>query len=273
MEAATEAVRRAGVCKVAVDGQTLRVAIRPGEGTGTPLLLMNGIGVSLELFHPLVEALDPALEIIRFDAPGVGGSPLPTFPHCYSTLATLVAHMLDTLGYRQVDVLGVSWGGGLAQQFAMQYRNRCRRLILASTATGMFMIPGRLSVLAHMMTPWRYMEPSYMEKIAPDLYGGDLRENPAFTHELAGIMHSDDPVGYCYQLMATVGWTSLPWLMFLRQRTLILAGDDDRLVPLANAKILKKLIPRSTLYIFHGGHLGLLTHAQELGSAVERFLA
>jgi len=135
------------------------------------------------------------------------------------------------------------------------------------------MIPGRLSVLAHMMTPWRYMEPSYMEKIAPDLYGGDLRENPAFTHELAGIMHSDDPVGYCYQLMATVGWTSLPWLMFLRQRTLILAGDDDRLVPLANAKILKKLIPRSTLYIFHGGHLGLLTHAQELGSAVERFLA
>lgn len=272
MKTAAEAARRDGVRTIVVDGQTLRVAIRPGKGTGTPLLLMNGIGVSLELFHPLIEVLDPALELVRFDVPGVGGSPRPTVPHRFSTLARLVAHMLDQLGYQQVDVLGVSWGGALAQQFAVQYRNRCRRLVLASTATGMTMIPGRPTVLARMATPWRYMDPTYMEKVAPELYGGDLRETPEFTHELAQVMHSDDPVGYYFQLFATVGWTSMPWLACVRQPTLILAGDDDRLVPLANARIMQRLIPHASLYLYHGGHLGLLTHARELGKVIERFL-
>ena len=273
MNSAAAATRRAGMYTIAVDGQTLRVAIRPGTGIGTPLVLMNGIGVSLELFHPLLEALHPALEIIRFDVPGVGGSPLPAVPYSFPSLATLVAHMLDHLGYRAVDVLGVSWGGALAQQFALQYPSRCRRLILANTATGMTMIPGRPDVLVHMVTPWRYMEPAYMEQIAPQLYGGDLRELPGFTHELARVMHADDPVGYYYQMLATVGWTSLPWLIFLQQPTLLLAGDDDRLVPMANARIMEKLIPRAKLYTFHGGHLGLLTHAKELGQVIERFVA
>lgn len=273
MDTAAETARRAGIRTINVKGQSLRVAIRPGTGTGVPLLLMNGIGVSLELFHPLVDVLNPALEIIRFDVPGVGGSPLPSMPYRYSTLAVLVTRMLDQLGYGQVDALGVSWGGGLAQQFAVQCRTRCRRLILASTATGMLMIPGQLSGLAHMLTPWRYMNPSYLERIAPDLYGGDVRKNPTFLHELAQVMHSDDPVGYYYQMLATVGWTSLPWLKLLKQPTLVLAGDDDRLVPVANARMLKCLIPQSQVYIYHGGHLGLLTHAQELGKVIERFLA
>ena len=58
-------------------GTPLRVAIRPGTGTGPPLLLCNGIGMRLEAFQPFVDALDPAIEVIRFDAPGVGGSQLP----------------------------------------------------------------------------------------------------------------------------------------------------------------------------------------------------
>jgi poly(3-hydroxyalkanoate) depolymerase len=273
MSTAAKAARRAGVYTIDVDGQTLRVAIRPGRGSGTPLLLMNGIGVSFELFHPLIEALDPALEIIRFDAPGVGGSSLPTLPKCFPQIATLVARMLDRLGYGEVDVLGVSWGGALAQQFALQYGARCRRLILANTGTGSTMIPGRLEAFAHLLTPWRYTDPGYLEEIAPELYGGDLRDNPGFTHELARLMHADDPTGYFYQLLATTGWTSLPWLPFLRQPTLLVAGDDDRLVPMVNAWFMEKLIPNATLHTYHGGHLGLLTHARELGKVIERFLA
>ena len=124
-----------------VAGQRLRVAIRPGNGTRTPLLLMNGIGVNLEVLQSFVDALDPALEIIRFDAPGTGGSPAPLIPYRFTSLARLVTKMLDQSGYKQVDVLGVSWGGGLAQQFAVQYPRRCRRLILVSTGTGAFMVP------------------------------------------------------------------------------------------------------------------------------------
>ena len=57
-----------------VGGRSLRVAIRPGTGTGPPLLLCNGIGMRLEAFRPFVDELDPAIEVIRFDAPGVGRS-------------------------------------------------------------------------------------------------------------------------------------------------------------------------------------------------------
>src|SRR5450755_2077389 len=64
-----------------VGGTPLRVAIRPGTGTGPPLLLCNGIGMRLEALRPFVDALDPAIEVIRFDAPGVGGSQLPNLPY------------------------------------------------------------------------------------------------------------------------------------------------------------------------------------------------
>ena len=119
-----------------VAGTPLRVAIRPGTGTGPPLLLCNGIGMRLEALQPFVDALDPAIEVIRFDAPGVGGSQLPNLPYRFTTLALLLREMLKDLGHRQADVLGISWGGGLAQQFALCNPRRCRRLILVATCTG-----------------------------------------------------------------------------------------------------------------------------------------
>jgi poly(3-hydroxyalkanoate) depolymerase len=273
MNAQEEATRRPDdIHSIDIKGQRLRVAIRPGNGSGIPLLLVNGIGVSLEVFQPFIDELDPGTEVIRFDVPGTGGSPRSSMPYRFSTLACLITQMLDHFGYQQVDVLGISWGGGLAQQFAFQYRQRCRRLILVSTATGALMVPGRPSVLAKMATPRRYQDPTYMAEIAPDIYGGDLQSNPEFVRHMSHSMHSNEPMGYFYQLMAAMGWTSLPWLSFLRQPTLILAGDDDPIVPAINAKIMHRLIPYSKLYIYHGGHLGLLTHAKELMALIEEFL-
>jgi len=258
---------------IEVKGQRLRVAIRPGNGTRVPLLLINGIGVSLEVFQPFIDELDPGTEVIRFDVPGTGGSPRSIMPYRFSTLSYWITDMLDQLGHKQVDVLGISWGGGLAQQFAFQYRQRCRRLILVSTATGALMVPGRLSVLAKMATPRRYQDPAYMAEIAPDIYGGDLQSNPEFVRHMAHATHSNEPLSYVYQLMAAMGWTSLPWLKLLRQPTLILAGDDDPIVPAINAKIMHHLIPYSKLHIYNGGHLGLLTHANELTTLIEEFLS
>ena len=103
----------------------------------TPLLLLSGIGIGYEVFDRLIDALDPDIDIIRVDVPGVGGSPVALLPAGFPQLAGLLAALLDDLGYRQVDVLGFSWGGALAQQFAVQYPSRCRRLILMSTSTGL----------------------------------------------------------------------------------------------------------------------------------------
>ena len=158
-------VSTVSVRSVAVGRQLLRVDVRPARRLlpasrqrSTPLLLINGIGASLELLQPFVDELDPALEVIRFDVPGVGGSPLPAAPYRFSGLCGLIARMLAALGHDRADVLGISWGGGVAQHFAAFQRARCRRLVLVSTATGALMVPARPAVLARMVTPRRYLD-------------------------------------------------------------------------------------------------------------------
>ena len=268
----------AKVRSLVVDGRELRIAVRPGLPVRLgvrrpPLLLINGIGASLELLEPFVRALDPGVDVIRFDPPGVGGSAEPSGPYRFTGLCTLIAGLLTELGYDQVDVLGISWGGGVAQHFAAFQRTRCRRLVLVSTATGALMVPARPSVLAHMVTRRRYVDHAFMERVAGSIYGGSARENP---EAIAAAMNNGNRVGpsrgYLYQLTAGAGWTSVPFLPLLRQRTLILSGDDDPLIPLANPRLMKLLIPKSRLHIFHGGHLGLITEAAELAPIVDAFL-
>ena len=78
--------------------------------------------------------------------------------------------------------------------------------------------------------------------------------------------------GYLYQLAAGAAWTSLPFLPLLRQQTLIMSGDDDPIIPLANARLMHRLIPHSRLHVFGGGHLGLVTEAAQLAPVVSDFL-
>ena len=268
--AATEELR-----SVVVAGCQIRVSVRHGDGSRVPLLMFNGLGASLDLLQPFVDATDPALEVIRFDVPGVGGSPLPARPYRFTGLCRLVSQMLDTLGYgKPVDVLGISWGGGVAQHYTLTARRRCRRLVLVATAPGAIMVPARPAVLLRMATPRRYTDPGYLERVAPALYGGSARADPervpAMFHDAARVGSAR---GYLYQLAAGAGWTSLPFLPLLRQPTLILSGDDDPLIPLANARLLRLLIPHSRLHVYQGGHLGLVTEARELAPVVGRFLA
>jgi len=116
------------------------------------------------------------------------------------------------------------------------------------------------------------MNPDHMEENAAALYGGKVRRHPEFAHEFAHSVRTGGLQGYFYQMLGGVGWTSVPWLPFLRQPTLILHGDDYPLVPLVNTKIMHSLIPHSNLYIFHDGHLGIGTSARELAQVVDQFL-
>ena len=258
---------------VELDGQPLRVGIRRGSGNLPPLLIFNGIGANLELVVPFVAALEPA-EVVIFDVPGVGGSPPPVLPYRFSALACMSDRLMKRLGYgTQLDVLGVSWGGALAQQFAHQFPGRCRRLILASTSPGAIMVPGKLSVLAKLIAPRRYTDPDYLEKIGGQIYGGAYRRNPDLLKEHARLLRSPRSRGYFYQLLAAWGWTSLPWLASLRQPTLVMHGNDDPIVPLINAKFLAATIPNAKLHVIDDGHLFLVTRAQEVAPLVEEFLA
>jgi poly(3-hydroxyalkanoate) depolymerase len=257
-----------------VRGRVLRVAVRGWNPHGPPLVLCNGIGARLELLQPFVDAVDPRREVVRFDMPGTGGSPDPVLPYHLWTLAPLLSGLLDQLGYPQADVLGISWGGGLAQQFAMRNPARVRRLVLVATATGAMMVPGHPRVLRHMLTPRRHRDPAHAAAIAGEIYGGSMRGGASPISELLRAAAGPGPGrGYYYQLLAAAGWTSLPLLPLIPQPTLILAGDDDPLTPLANARIMRRLIPRSELRIYHGGHLDLVTEPARMAAMVEAFLA
>jgi poly(3-hydroxyalkanoate) depolymerase len=255
-----------------VDGHRIRYAVREGDPARPPLLLLNGIGANIELAHPFIDALDGPT-FITYDVPGVGGSPTPPSPYRPSTIARLTAELLEHLGYCEADVLGVSWGGAIAQQFAFQHRSHCRRLVLAATSAGAFMVPAQPSVLLKMATPRRYVDRAHAMKVAGDIYGGVFRTNPeAVINELKHVRFSSRG-GYYLQLAAAFGWTSLPWLWTLRQPTLIMAGADDPLIPLANAQVMQWLIPDARLEILDCGHLFLVTRAAESARIVESFLA
>jgi pimeloyl-ACP methyl ester carboxylesterase len=125
-----------------------------------------------------------------------------------------------------------------------------------------------------MLTPRRHRDPAHAGRIAGHLYGGSARTDPMVARDLLHATTRLGPArGYFYQLLATAGWTSLPRLPWLRPPALILAGDDDPIIPLANARIMHRLIPRSELHIYPGGHLELAAHPERIVPVIEEFLA
>jgi len=255
---------------IKIGRQEFRTARWEGDPKVRPLLFFNGIGANLELVTPLARRLNRSRDVITFDPPGIGGSPDALLPYRIWSLAKSAARMLDEMGYTTVDVYGVSWGGGLAQQFAFQYAKRARCLILAATSAGMLMVPGHISALSKMVHPARYTDPNYLHNNFETLYG-KVSEEKLLKHSMR--IKPPTSRGYIYQLMAMAGWTSVPFLPLLSQPTLILAGDEDKIVPLANAQILKTLIRNSRLQVIKGaGHLFFVSRADEKVPMIRNFL-
>jgi poly(3-hydroxyoctanoate) depolymerase len=259
---------------VPTDGLRLRVSAGEGDDEGTPLLLCAGLGASVDLWEPLRAALN-GVATIAFDAPGVGGSDTPCYPPTFRRIAGTVDALLAALDVERVDVLGVSWGGALAQELAHRHPQRVRRLVLVATTAGWTAIPGHPAALAILATPLRYWSRSYLERVAPILYGGEIRADPRLLRRQAWLRFTDQVTarGYAWQLLAGRRWTSLPWLHRLTQPTLVLAGDADPIVPPVNARVLAARIPDATLRVVPGGsHLFLLTRAREVAPTIRAFL-
>ena len=256
---------------IATGGQRIRVRYRPG--VGVPLVLCNGIGASLEVLDPFVDALDPQRPVLRFDVPGVGESPTSILPYGFPYLAWVLGRVLDKLDIGVVDILGLSWGGALAQQFAFQNPMRCRRLILVSTGTGAIMVPGDPRVLRKMVTPRRFRDPEYAAQVAGELYGGGVRDDGMAVGEtFSRQMHAGSKMGYLHQLLAGSVWTSIFALPVIRQKTLLVFGEDDPIIPLINGRIFETLLPRATLYRHDGGHVDLVTRSDVLAPVIDDFL-
>ena len=272
--ARTAAARgRSGARTLEVAGYSLRVRVEHA-GAGRPLLLVNGIGATGDLFDTFRSHLGDR-ETVSFDAPGVDESSTPTYPPTMRRLAGVVAELVRAVGHEQVDVLGLSWGGALVQELARRHPDVVRRLVLAGTTPGWVSLPGRPAAISILASPMRYYSPGYLTRVAPTLYGGGIQHHPDLLGEHAAqrSAHPPTPYGYLCQLAALRRWSSLPWLHRLEMPTLVLAGDDDPIIPLANARLMASRLPHGELHVVRGGgHLFLFTHADRMAGVVREFL-
>jgi poly(3-hydroxyoctanoate) depolymerase len=257
----------AGHAQLRIRGLRIHAQIR---GEGEPLLLYSGIWGEVGLWDLLFPHL-PGFRTIAFDPPGIGRSQMPAMPLSMPELACFGTAVLDELGIDSAHVLGVSFGGAVAQQMALSHPHRVRRLVLASTSFGGFAVPGNMEALWHFIHPRTY-HPERLERVAGAMFGGRLRKEP----ELVRTMHfkrPKDTVAALYRMAPLFGWTSLPWLWAIRHPALVIAGDDDPVTPLVNHRLMAALMPRARLHIVAGGgHLVLLDSAQQVGPMITNFL-
>jgi poly(3-hydroxyalkanoate) depolymerase len=258
---------------VRVDGHLVRVSTR---GEGRPLLLIMGLGGNIEMWDPLERALTRrGVQTIAYDASGTGESPPRVIPQGMHGLARQAAHVLDALGQPDADVLGVSFGGAVAQELTLANPHRVRRLVLASTTCGLGAVPGNPVALALLATPLRYYSPGFLRLTANVLYGPGAADHEGLFRSQINARRARPPSvwGYFGQLVAGISWSSLPWLHRIRQPTLVLSGAADPIVPPINARVLAGRIPNAELEIVPGaGHLLLMEHAEPVAERIATFL-
>ena len=254
------------------EGRKVRVRV---TGEGPSILLLNGLGANVTTWTSLVEQLR-GFEVISFDAPGVGRSQTPRAPYTVAKIADVARHVLDDVGRDQVDVLGYSLGGTVAQQFAAGNPERVRRLVLVSSSCGAGAIPGSLPALLAVSTPARHYGQLGFRLSMRLMDLAPAEKESGFVEAQHGAWHREappSPFGYLLQMGAYSAFHSLPWLHRVTSPTLVLSGSHDRLIPLANAAVLAAYIPNARLLVFdRWGHYMLHDPSSGAGGAVADFL-
>lgn len=252
-----------------VGGRSVSVARR--SGTGRPLLVCNDFGLDHRALEPFCAAL--ARPSIRFDGPGIGGVRGRASFQGMAAVAADLAELHAALGLARVDVLGVGWGGLLAQRFARDHADHVGRLVLVATASGALMLPGRLSSLRRLAWSGAPAGAVLDGRDARQLFGGRRAEECDAVAAALHRVQAPTRRAHAAQLYAMAGFSSLPWLHRLAMPTLVLAADDDQIVPLVNARVLALLIPDARLSVMRGsGHWLLLERAEEAARRIEAFL-
>jgi pimeloyl-ACP methyl ester carboxylesterase len=230
------------------------------RGAGDPLLVITGFAVSCTVLEPLVDLCGTRLRCITYDHPGSGRSSKRAFPFSTAQLAASAVCVLDELGIEAAHVAGLSMGGIVAQELALRFPHRIRGLILMGTSTS-----GALSAPADPRTvatatasalrgsvqrrrPW----------LGPVVFSpGFLKRQPDRAEALLASATNHPATPWCIvgQLCATGLHDRTLDLHHIRTPTLVLHGERDILVPVANARRLAAGIPGADLYVFPGvGH-------------------
>lgn len=257
---------------ICAHGVNLRVFTLNEGRSGLPLVMCNGLGQAVEILYPLMHEF-PDRPIIAYDAAGVGRSDVPETATTIPQHAAMLRQMLGELNVGTCDVLGISWGGAVAQQLAHDYPQAVRKLVLAITsAGGIGSWWGTPLALSEIMFPFRYVNKAYGDFIGPFMYGGEALLQPSLFREYAKNAIRPSYQGYSAQVKALCSWTSIPWLGQLTQPTQVIGGALDTLIPVANQMLLASLLPNARIKIYHAGHLLMYSRKSEVGALVSGFL-
>ena len=224
------------------------------HGRGFPLLLIMGLKRNTEWWYQQIPELSRHFQVIAFDNRGAGRSDKPEMDYSISMFADDTAYLMDALGIKQTHVLGISMGGYIAQELAITCSDLVQRLVLGCTSCG-----GRKAVLMSDETRNAYVANeglAHEQILRKDMhiYFSDefIAREPKQIEQFMQISmrHVQPPDAFLHQFNACLGHDTVDRLGDISAPTLIMAGDDDHLVPTQNALILKELMPEAGLHLY-----------------------
>jgi pimeloyl-ACP methyl ester carboxylesterase len=243
-------------------------------GKGPALVLLHGFTQDSRVWRPQLETLSDAFTVIAWDAPGAGRSADPPETFTIGDWAGCLAGLLDACGIEQAHVLGLSWGGLLAQELYAGHTRRVKSLVLAGTYAGWTgsltarVAEERLAAcLRDAALPPREFVPKYLPGMFADSVNAETKE------ELATIMYSTHPVGFRSMATALARADTRELLPAIHVPTLLVWGDADKRSPMNVAHQFRDAISSARLAVIPGaGHVSNLEAPKQFNSIVREFL-
>jgi len=244
------------------------------QGQGAPILLIMGLGYASCMWHRARPTLAQQYRTLAFDNRGVGLSDVPPGPYSIATMAADAAGVLDAADIASAHVFGVSMGGMIAQEFALQFPARSRSLILGCTSPG-----GSPAIRAeHKVIDillGRGMTPEQARTaILPYIY--DASTQQALIDEDVNLRRNwlPSPEGYTAQLQAIRAWEAYSRIARIAAPTLVIHGRSDGLIPAGNGELIARRIPGATLVVLeHASHMFLTDQTVRAMQEILAFLS
>lgn len=242
-------------------------------GDGPALVLLHGFSHDSRVWRPQLEKLSDQFTVIAWDAPGAGQSSDPPETFTISDWANCLAGLLDAAEVRQAHILGLSWGGILAQEFYRRHSERMLSLILADTYAGWrgslpsSIVEERLvGCLQDASLPPNEFVPKYL----PGMFSNS--PTPEVRQELTNIMADFHPIGFRLMAKASAQTDTRIILSSIRLPTLMIWGDADKRSPLSVAYPIRDAIPGARLEVIsEAGHLSNLEEPDRFNATVRKF--
>lgn len=244
------------------------------EGVGDPLLLIMGLGYSRDMWNRTLPVVAQRYRTISFDNRGVGHSDVPPGPYPIPVMAADAAAVMDSAGVERAHVFGISMGGMIAQEFALQYPDRVRSLILGCTSHGgAEAVPADAEVISTLMARGTMSAEDGVRAMIPYIY--DPATPLERIEEDLAIRFRTFPTaeGYFAQIQGIMAFDSRTRLSHLKVPTLVIHGESDRLIPPENGRQIARLIDRAKLLmIANASHIFPTDQPQISHQAILSFL-